>query len=379
MPIITEVGNAASNSFSFPDFEGWDEFIPYVALDSSGSLEDEENDKGEKKFTIVPDDDDKVQLSEHIEEGFQNHGVLVLTTKENKFKLPFSVAKASDESHDPDGWINVQLSIDDPTVQLTTQIPIETQYEKTFELELEITSEERKEFYIDFYADDNDDYFDGELENVFCGRMKIVFEVPEKFKKACYSISIMKETDYRSNRVRIFRDFIKVKNAAFGSAELSAYLEEQNSSVSQNESEYDGEEIHFMAIFSHGIESVIWGDGEDIESTQISSMFNNKLINFSENALIYLGACNAGTGASNSFAQELSNVTRARVIGMVNDGVAPVKESGVQDSDQVMKFGPKMGSKYNGKFYEFNKTKLPKEIGKYVDVLKLIDDQKKDN
>lgn len=137
-------------------------------------------------------------------------------------------------------------------------------------------------------------------------------------------------------------------------------------------------EIMFMAIFSHGA-SDIWGDGDDITKNDlgmIKSYIKDGKLKFNKNALIYLGACNAGTDhdGSGSFAQELANVSGASVIGMMNDGVAP---KGAENSESSMIYGPKMGEDEGGSFYMFQKGKDPKLIGTKVDVIKLIDQQKR--
>lgn len=137
-------------------------------------------------------------------------------------------------------------------------------------------------------------------------------------------------------------------------------------------------EIMFMAIFSHGARG-IWGDGYDITKSDlgmIKSYIKDGKLKFNENALIYLGACNAGTDhdGSGSFAQELANVSGASVIGMMNDGVAP---KGAENSESSMIYGPKMGENEGGAFYMFKKGKDPELIGKKVDVIKLIDQQKR--
>ncbi|WP_158975463.1 hypothetical protein [Cellulophaga sp. L1A9] len=53
-------------------------------------------------------------------------------------------------------------------------------------------------------------------------------------------------------------------------------------------------------------------------------MLNSDFIHYNNESVIFSGACNSGTGLTNSFAQELANISGAKVIGMVNDGAAVV-------------------------------------------------------
>ncbi|WP_340065171.1 hypothetical protein [Ascidiimonas aurantiaca] len=88
--------------------------------------------------------------------------------------------------------------------------------------------------------------------------------------------------------------------------------------------------IGFVAIWGHGIPGNIWGSGSTGNtsiSTSDLSVLNDAIkngdISFAENAVIYIGNCNAGTCGSGdpaSFAQTLSNITGVTVIG-ANDSV----------------------------------------------------------
>jgi len=186
-------------------------------------------------------------------------------------------------------------------------------------------------------------------------------------------VSLMEETDYRSSNLKHYRDFIDIKNSAFGHLELGKYLSGRSELLAGNSEEFDGEEIHFLSIFSHGYENNIFGDSSDtIEKSEIASIFSSKSISFSKSAVIFLGACNAGTGKNLSFAQKLADITGAKVIGMVDDGVAVVSETTGASSSPKMIYGPKYGDKYNGKFYEFKKGFTPVLKGKEFDIIQLV-------
>ena len=401
MPLITETGNTSNSHQSAALDPLSNEFIPYVLFDKE-TYKHKFNEEKNKNDTITTSKDETVELESYFEQNYQNEKLQIITleaggvekkTEEGKtiktdsLYFSFNVLNGTgEEGYDSDGVIDIKLSGDDADKFKITEpqnLPRPSKFSDSFMIELTVDVTEQKDemsFYVDFYADDNKGVWlddEGETKNIFCGRVKVEYKAPLKFKKVYYSISLMKETDYRSNTLYRFKDFIKVKNSNFGNKELKEFLELENTSFKQSNPEYDGEAIHFLAIFSHGITDEIFGDSlDEIEKSEISSMFINKKITFSDNSLIYLGACNAGTGISNSFAQQLAISTGADVIGMVNDGVAPVKESTWPSTKPVMSFGPKMGNLKNGKFYKFSKDSLPKELGKYIDVIKLIEEQK---
>lgn len=125
------------------------------------------------------------------------------------------------------------------------------------------------------------------------------------------------------------------------------------------------------------MEDNIFGDsGSDIDKSQIPFLFADPRIKFTNDAVIFLGACNSGTGGKSSFAQNLADSTDTKVIGMVDDGVAVVSETRGSSSNPKMIYGPKYGDKYNGKFYEFKKGEEPKLLSKEIDIIKLIDNLK---
>lgn len=195
-------------------------------------------------------------------------------------------------------------------------------------------------------------------------------------------ISISTDTDYRIGHMRILNPEIKEYEHR-----------EQNSSTANlgelitntNSSDENGvvEPISLIVIFSHGFAGYIFTaysanniDDIRVATSDISDEFETAIANgnivFTEDAVIYLGACNAGTTDpnGNSFAQELADVLGVDVIAMVNDGVAPVKES---KAEGTYTYGPKMNK---GQFYRFSKGNEPVLIGDKVDVSELIKQNK---
>jgi len=364
MADTTQLYNS-SNTMSTNGIE-MDEFLPIIRLKNPS--------KHTQEGVKLSESEEEVNLSKHLDDDKRKYKLLVITTKKNEIKATFTIKEGGSSSWDEDGIVKVQLSPDEKNVKVSPE-SFNAKYNSELELTIKVEGEEKREFYIDFYAnDDKEDWNIGEYQNVLCGRVlaRII-----KLKKVYYAISLMNETDYRSGNLKYYKKYIKKKNDGFGSAELGNYLSTESENLANDtSSEYSGEEIRFLAIFSHGVQDTIWGDGDSIEKSQLSSIFSSKSIHFSGDAVIFLGACNAGTGLSSSFAQELANVTGAEVIGMADDGVAPVKESGGRTSSPVMSYGPKMGKNSIGKFYKFIKGTSPTEIGQTVDIVKLLNTQK---
>src|SRR5699024_9793946 len=95
---------------------------------------------------------------------------------------PFLVKQGSEASWDENGFIEVKPSIEDKDIKFLSSTKFLTTYDSDFEVELEIAGEEGKQFFLDFYAnDDEDDYNKGEYENVHCGSFQVlILEAPSK-------------------------------------------------------------------------------------------------------------------------------------------------------------------------------------------------------
>jgi hypothetical protein len=136
----------------------------------------------------------------------------------------------------------------------------------------------------------------------------------------------------------------------------------------------DSEGIGFVSLWSHGVPGGIF-DGGDWSTNIIGSdnleplkyAVDNGNINFADGAIIYLGACNAGTDDSEgiSFAQKLANITGAIVVAARNDKVGPADES--KGNMIYTTYYPK-----KNQFNKFEKNKKPEAIGGQVDVMHLL-------
>ena len=398
MPTVTETGNP-SNSHTSPGWTLADEFLPVVelmyAINSDIDTKKQYRYKLSSGELIFEDEKKKITLSEYIESSKREVNTLEVSIDKKVFMLPFKILKGNADSDDTDGILKISSSLTEEQISINKieyskngnavivneNDEFDSSYGSYYDVWFEVCLEKSTEFFIDFHAsDDADDAgwgADGELSNVHCGRIQIKYTVPPNFKPVFYAISLMNETDYRSNNLKYYRSFIKVKNHHFGHIELGDYLGINSEKVKSEKNEFDGEEIKFLSIFSHGYNNNIFGDNIDpINKSEIEIMLSNKHVRFSKDAIIFLGACNSGTGKISSFAQKLADVTNSKVIGMVNDGVAVVNETKGKSLSPVMIYGPKMGDLKKGKFYSFTKNKPPVPLSKNVDIITIIDSLK---
>jgi RHS repeat-associated protein len=148
--------------------------------------------------------------------------------------------------------------------------------------------------------------------------------------------------------------------------------------ILQNASSTDKDGIGFIALWSHGISGEIFENRNWIYNSistndleLIETSVNNGDINFADGAIIYLGACNAGTNDGNgtSFAQKLANITGASVIAATNDQVGPKNESK----------GKLIYTTYypnKNQFNWFGNKKTPISHGSEADVMSLLNTAK---
>lgn len=165
MAIITQ-SDDPNNSFSFET--DLDEFIPYIVIKNPKDIEGVE--KVWEAATGL------VKLSEHLDKDKQTLEYTELVTKAKHLKITFSVQQGSSKTWDDDGYIEPKLSVEDEAIaKITSAKEIYAKYGTEITVDIEITAKEDTEFFLDFYANDNDDYFHGEYKNVYCGRVKVSF------------------------------------------------------------------------------------------------------------------------------------------------------------------------------------------------------------
>ena len=161
---VIRLSGQASTFFDFQPLM-MDEFIPVVEF-NRGSFN---NDYG-----YLSGDPNETTLSEHIDEKLRKIQPKVVETEARKIKLPFSIQKGCDNSKDTDGIIEIKLSVSDPDITIGNR-QIKAKYGEDFVLELDIKKKSDVEFYIDFFANDNDDNNVGELKDIHCGKIKVQF------------------------------------------------------------------------------------------------------------------------------------------------------------------------------------------------------------
>ncbi len=163
-----------------------DEFLPLVKIEP-----EKVKDPFKKTFEIDGDElsntQESVTLSEHLDSDKRTFTLQQLTTNKNKLKLRFKVIKGisftSMFEQDDDGYIEPKLSIEDKNIKITSSTQLKKKYGDTLGVEIAINSKETTEFYLDFYANDNEDDFNvGEYINVYCGKLKINYKVPNEWE-----------------------------------------------------------------------------------------------------------------------------------------------------------------------------------------------------
>ena len=186
-------------------------------------------------------------------------------------------------------------------------------------------------------------------------------------KRSYLAVSIYKETHYRAQSLHFYR------------AEIDdIYLDTLTESLLEK-LEYASafkKEISFLALFSHGSPNTIWGSGGIILQTQdldaLQMLVQSGRVRFAEDAVIYLGGCNAGTEHKGKcFAQKLADVTGVSVYALVEDSVRPIFEDPGEGGYPRMTYGPQ--HKPNSQFNIFTPLAAPHPIGSQIDLIKLFD------
>ena len=140
-------------------------------------------------------------------------------------------------------------------------------------------------------------------------------------------------------------------------------------------SQSDEQGIAFVSIWGHGVPGKIYASNhyDDIfitpnDLSQLQEAVNSGEIKFTDNAVIYLGNCNAGTESNGiSIAEKLSQITGVKVIG-ANDSVGlgyPNPNPENSETMQYIVYNPSSGS-----FLMFNQGNI-ENIGTKVDVIQL--------
>lgn len=139
-------------------------YIPVVIIDESVDT-----------FYTVETSKSTWTLSKLIEESLQKPLVNLLKFKTTDKIIPinFDVKKGNPNANDSDGGNITAISFNSKGENLGKIIFENLKYGDRFVFKWDRTKDLAQ---IDFYADDNDDFFDGGVENVFCGAVKLYKE-----------------------------------------------------------------------------------------------------------------------------------------------------------------------------------------------------------
>jgi hypothetical protein len=183
------------------------------------------------------------------------------------------------------------------------------------------------------------------------------------------AITLGKDVFYRGRELNRIDKSVEHHNISNG---IDGFLD-----VLKNATALDSDGIGFISIWSHGAAGMIFGENwrstdnyiYSSDLNQLENAIDNEEVIFAADAVIFLGACNAGTDKKNavSFAQKLANITGATVIA-ANDRVGPKDES-KGNLIYSVSFPKK------NKFFEFTSDgKL--EIGSEINVVSLLEQVK---
>lgn len=163
MPVIRLAGKQ-DELFAFPALM-LDEFVPVVQVDRKNFLSDNVAAILEKKAFL--------ELSDKIEEGKRRVDLITIVAAPGKMTIPFTVEKGV-RTLDDDGCIKPKLNATTKGVVVAPSGRSKASFGKPFEVTVDILGSEKRSFFVELYAeDDADDVNQGELKEVFCGKVGI--------------------------------------------------------------------------------------------------------------------------------------------------------------------------------------------------------------
>jgi len=162
VPIIRFAGETAELFKSYA--LALDEFIPIVKFDRQSF-------RREKSVRIVHPD--SYTLSPKIEKNKQQIDLYSFTLLPGEYTLPFKIEKGFG-TWDGDGYIEPAIEPRTQNVTIAAGNKIKASYGGKFNITLNITGHASRRFFINFLANDDEDFFNtGEYKNVKCGRIQI--------------------------------------------------------------------------------------------------------------------------------------------------------------------------------------------------------------
>lgn len=142
-------------------------FIPIVLIDDSTN-----ND-----YEVIKQKEQWDEWDENLDEEYKKpkiNDIKFKVSDKKKIKIKFQLKKGNRKANDSDGG-NISVSLFDKNKKLITKNLLikDIKYGESFEFEWDRTKGISQ---IQFYADDNDKYFDGGVSNVRCGVYKLYIE-----------------------------------------------------------------------------------------------------------------------------------------------------------------------------------------------------------
>ncbi len=120
----------------------------------------------------------------------------------------------------------------------------------------------------------------------------------------------------------------------------------------------------FSGAFDNGVGTAVgevFGIYDAATLSDMKKMIENGDIVFADNANIYLSGCDLGT---EDFAQELANITGAKVYAMNDDGVGTINKVSGKKSKETGYFGPAKTKGRDGRWFLYQKGQDPQMVGK---------------
>jgi RHS repeat-associated protein len=203
----------------------------------------------------------------------------------------------------------------------------------------------------------------------YAGNSPIVFIDLDGLERVL-AITFNGDVNYRANLLEL------ATADEISTAVLTINPGEQLAQAFIDASSADENGIGFVAIWGHGSSDAQWGTAsnsntmtiDDLEALRIAVA--NGDINFTDNAIIYIGNCNAGTCDENgeSFAQEIADITGVTVIA--GEGSVGMSKTQATEEEERMEYS--MDNTYTQDFKMFEQGEESIELGGVMDVKFLL-------
>lgn len=219
----------------------------------------------------------------------------------------------------------------------------------------------------------------------FAGNSPIAF-IDLDGKERVLAITFNGDVNYRAAKLE------KLNGSEISKKVLTTNPGKQIAEAMVEASSKDEKGIAFVAIWGHGVPSMMWGtdagflNKDDLEYLKKEVEAGN--IKFSDNAVIYIGNCNAGTCEedNDSFAQQIADITGVTVIAGsaddINEGRPHKGSVGVNKAEGGEEEGDMKYTMYFPKidnFKVFTKYAEPKKIGGTISLNKWLVRSKVEN